>query len=491
MKTIRTKIRALLTVATSSFDGSDTWLINPSSGSWNFAARLRPKNLIVLASLLVWFGSFVRLANGGTLLDPRPENSTTLFGYAVAVIGDVNNDHVPDLAVGAPFQDGDFLGAAGFGNPQNVGKVWLVSGSDLSVIRELNDPEFQVQQSQKFGGQFGSSVADAGDVNGDGVDDVIVGTPHHITNPKTKSSVINAGRAFVFSGKDGTLLFTLDDPTPQEGARLGAAVAGIGDVNGDNVPDFLVGAPGKDTPNVPDSQVGIAYIFSGMDGTKIRSLTYPNPLAADAGASFGAAVAKVTGTTHVIVGAPRRSRAFVFDAATGTLSFTLTPPVADTETNPSFGFAVASGSAGIIVGAPLQNNLSGKVYAFPSTGGTAIWSKVSPDPQTFARFGAALGIIGANVLVGAPDQDVTPNTNVLINAGEAFILSGTDGTLLTTLKEGTPQANAGFGFSLASADLNKDGTPDLIIGTPFQNADLLNSHLDIQTHLQIGQIETQ
>jgi hypothetical protein len=464
-----------------------------------FGARLprQPKTLILLASLLVWFGSFVRLANGGTLLDPRPENSTTLFGYAVAVLGDINGDGVADLAVGAPFQDSDFLGTPGFGKPHNVGKVWLVSGSNLTVIGELNDPEFQRVQLQKFGGQFGSSVADAGDVNGDGVDDIIVGTPHHITNPGSASKKINAGKAFVFSGKDGKLLFTLGDPTPQEGARLGAAVAGIGDVDGDGVPDFLIGAPGKDTPNVPDSQVGIAYIFSGKDGSVIRTLRYPNPQAADAGASFGAAVARGSGTT-VIVGAPRRSRAFVFDAATGTLLFTLTSP--DTETNPSFGSAVAAGKdlngdtiADFVVGAPLQTDslghrLGGKVYVFSGVDGTLLRSFDSPDPQAFARFGAALavmGVTGDGIMIGAPDQNVTQNNQLLLNAGKVFIIKGSDGTPLSTLTSTSLQANAGFGYSVVRSSNNS------IIGVPFQNADLLNSKGDIQTHLQIGQIETQ
>ena len=56
-----------------------------------------------------------------TLLDPDPEDSTTQFARAIADIGDVNGDGVPDLAVGAPFQDGDFLSTTnGFGEPQNV-----------------------------------------------------------------------------------------------------------------------------------------------------------------------------------------------------------------------------------------------------------------------------------------------------------------------------------------------------------------------------------
>ena len=115
-----------------------------------------------------------------TLLDPKPENSTTHFGAAVAVVGDITGDGIPDLVVGAPKQDGDFGGATGFGPPQNVGKAFLIDGANLGVIRQLNDPDFQVVNLLKFGGQFGTSVAGLGDINGDGISDILVGVPHHV-----------------------------------------------------------------------------------------------------------------------------------------------------------------------------------------------------------------------------------------------------------------------------------------------------------------------
>src|SRR5438128_3447819 len=452
---------------------------------------------------LMFSALFVTTVHAGTLLDPLPENSSTLFGYSVAVVGDLDNDGVPDLAVGVPFQDGDFDGAPGFGPPQNVGKVFLVSGKTLGVIRQLNDPEFQMVQDQKFGGQFGFSVAAVEDINGDGVSDILVGVPHHIQNPKTNRAEINARRAFVFSGKDGTLLLTLDDPTPQEGGRLGYAVAGLGDVNGDGVPDLLVGVPGKDTPGVDDSQVGIAYIFSGKDGSLIRSLDYPSPGSADAGANFGAAVANAGSigsvASNILIGAPRRSRAFVFNGATGALILTIPSPV--TETLPSFGFAVAAGkdlngdgSRDFAVGAPLLNGLRGEAFIFNGSDGSLQRTLDSPDPQAFAKFGASIllsadvsGDVGTHILVGAPDQDVTQSGNVLLNAGEAFIFKGADGTLFKSITSNAPQAFAGFGYSLGTANFGGGIQP--VVGVPFQNADLVNSHGDLQTHLEIGQIE--
>src|SRR5215467_6621707 len=232
--------------------------------------HLRLSYIVLLISTF-----FLRVTLAATLLDPRPEDSTTHFGRSIAVVSDIDGDGIADLAVGAPFQDGDFDSTQrGYGLPLNVGKVYLVSGASLSEIRRLEDPQFQMVQELLFGGQFGASVAAAGDLNNDGITDILVGVPDHIV-PVVDDSLINAGRAFVFSGSDGSILFTLDDPTPEEGARFGFAVAGIGDVNNDGVPDLVVGVPKKDSPDGL-ADVGTVYILSGADGTLIRSLNPPS-----------------------------------------------------------------------------------------------------------------------------------------------------------------------------------------------------------------------
>ncbi|MGI8957490.1 MAG: FG-GAP-like repeat-containing protein [Chthoniobacterales bacterium] len=446
---------------------------------------------------------FATSAVATTLLDPDPEDSSTQFARAIAEIGDVDKDGVPDLAVGAPFQDGDFGNTdVGFGPPQNVGKIFILSGATRAVITQLNDPEFQLVQAQKFGGQLGSSVAPAGDVNGDGIPDVIVGTPHHVVDP-AGSPMFSVGRTFVFSGATDTVLLTLDNPTPEENARAGTSVVSLGDVNSDGVPDILAGAPGQNIGDLTD--VGVAYLYSGANGSLIRTLNHPDQGGSEVNARFGSAVANAgdingDGVADALIGAPGRGEAFVFSGKTGALLFTILSPTA--EKLPSFGSAVAGGKdldgdgiPDFAVGAPLLKSSQGGVFLFRGSDGTFIRKLRPPTPQRSSRFGASISLIDdftgdgrPDVFVGAPDQDVSG----LINAGEAFIYNGARGSFFQSFTSETPQAFAGFGLAATAVDFDGDGTPSPVFGVPFQNADLINPDTgDLETHLQIGQIEIQ
>ena len=418
----------------------------------------------------------VNAAQATILLDPLPEDSSTQFGRAIADLGDVDGDGVPDLAVGAPFQDGDFDNIdTGFGKPQNVGKVFILSGANLTVIRLFNDPEFQMIQAQKFGGQFGSSLAPAGDIDGDGITDVIVGSPHHVVSPEDEP-MFSVGRTFVCSGATGAVLLTLDNPTPEENARAGFSVASLGDVNSDGVPDVLVGAPGQNIGDEADGliDVGVAYVYSGANGSLIRTLNHPDQTV---NARFGSAVANAgdvngDGVSDALIGAPGSGEAFVFSGKTGTLIFTIPSPAA--EKQHSFGAAVAGGkdldNDGIpdfAVGAPLLKSSQGGVFLFKGSDGTLLRKLRLTTPQRFSKFGASISLIDdftgdrrADVFVGAPDQDV----GGLINAGEGFIFSGARGTLFQSLTSETPQAFAGFGSAFATPDLGGEGTLTPVIG---------------------------
>jgi hypothetical protein len=112
--------------------------------------------------------------------------------------------------------------------------------------------------------------------------------------------------------------------------------------------------------------------------------------------------------------------------------------------------------------------------------------------QAFAKFGSSVAVSPdvtgddrADVLVGAPDVTV----NGLKNAGQVFVFRGNTGRLSRTLSSEVPTAYAGFGFAVTTG--NFTGTPQIVIGVPFQDKDLMDPGGDIHTHLQIGQIEIQ
>jgi hypothetical protein len=185
--------------------------------------------------------AYVFSGQNGTLLyelaSPTEREDKTGFGWSVAGAGDVDQDGFGDVIVGAPYE--------GF---RDAGRAYVFSGQNGSVLLELVSPNEYVQ------GYFGWSVAGAGDVNQDGVADVIVGAQQE-ANPYN-----GAGRAYVFSGKDESLLLEFVSPNAQEYGWFGDSVAGAGDVNRDGFSDVVVGAWREDP-------AGHAYVFSGQNGS--------------------------------------------------------------------------------------------------------------------------------------------------------------------------------------------------------------------------------
>jgi hypothetical protein len=206
-----------------------------------------------------------------------------LYGESVATAGDVNGDGYSDVIVGAPFyNDGEIEEGAAF--------VYLGAPSGVSAVahwsRQSNVPETNL----------GWSVATAGDVNGDGYSDVIVGWP--FDDP--------GGTAFVHHGSATGLSATAawSANSTVEGGRYGFSVATAGDVNGDGFADVIVGAPG----GYLQANHGAALVYlGGIDG--LASGWSSRLETGAAGTWLGASVASAgdvngDGLADVIVGAP-------------------------------------------------------------------------------------------------------------------------------------------------------------------------------------------
>ncbi len=182
-------------------------------------------------------------------------------GRSVASAGDVNGDGLADLIIGA--RGGDpgvnyagesyvvFGRASGWGSALDLGSLDGTTGFRLDGIDEYD--------------RSGWSVASAGDVNGDGLDDLIVSA--YTADPGGNS---DAGESYMVFGRasgwgsaldlgalDGTNGFRIDGVAPDD--RSGSAVAPAGDVNGDGFADLIIGAYGA------DSQAGAAYVLFGRD----------------------------------------------------------------------------------------------------------------------------------------------------------------------------------------------------------------------------------
>jgi hypothetical protein len=206
----------------------------------------------------------------GLRLDPawtaEGQEVDAFFGYSVATAGDVNGDGYSDVIVGAYLYDN---------GETDEGRAFVYHGSAAGLAPS---PAWTAEGDQA-GANFGISVASAGDVNGDGYSDVVIGA-YQYDNGQT-----DEGRAFVYHGSPTGLAASpaWTAESEQSGGAFGYSVASAGDVNGDGYADVIVGAYKYDDGEINE---GRAYLYYGNGGAGLDRI--PRQLRADDSAPIGA-----------------------------------------------------------------------------------------------------------------------------------------------------------------------------------------------------------
>ncbi len=409
------------------------------------------------------------------------------FGVSVATAGDVNGDGFSDAIVGAYlYDDGQTDEGRAF--------VYLGSASGLST-----SPAWTAEGDQDSA-FFGYSVAAAGDVNGDGFDDVIVGAFGY-DNGET-----DEGRVYVFHGSPTGLAATPSwvAEENQAGAAFGGAVASAGDVNGDGFSDVIVSASFFDNGQTDEGRVFL-YLGSPTGLAVAAAWTAEGDQAASAFGSDSISTAgdvNGDGFNDIIIGArdyddgqTDEGAAFVFLGSASGLGPNGTPANADwraesDQAGADFGRSVATagdvngdGYSDVIIGSIYYDNGqvregSAFVYLGSGTGlgpngnpANADWRAESDQVGGELSGAATAGDLNGDgfdeVILGYWFYDNGQNEEGLaaVYLGSASGL-GPNGTPANAdWRAESDQASANFGVRVASAgDENGDGYDDVIIG---------------------------
>jgi hypothetical protein len=431
----------------------------------------------------------------------------TLYGYTVAGLGDINGDTYDDVAVSAP---GMADVVTGTGSLSGVGAVFVYLGSPTGLP---TTPSKILQPTTAVAGAlFGHSI-DAGDVTGDGRNDIIIGAPldRYQTSAGGLLGDVNvnvtAGKVYLYRSED---LLNASNPTPFLQLRLqgsdffntiidnvtvnglfGYSVAVTEDLNGDSKADIVIGSPAYQGIELLSVKNGAAFVYYSNDlsTTAPVQLNLPSPsllgiplfpLINSSGLLFGYSVDGVgdynmDGKPDVVVGAPAgvdlSSLGGIFNGQVlGGSAYVYYGNAAGTGINTAIGAKLQAISSGLLGNAA---NLFGyKVKAVRST----------------------TGVRNGNILVGAPAGSVLSNvTNGLrVKAGEVhvFVKSNTlpaspstaiastqvissprSSSILSILAGQTINVSLLYGASIDNMlDVNCDGISDIIVGEPLSTA---------------------
>lgn len=395
-------------------------------------------------------------------------------GASVAIAGDVNGDGYADLVIGAPFYNTD------------AGRVYIFLGGPGGWRLDEGLASADATYTGGAGDEAGTSVAGAGDVNGDGFGDIIVGAPGYSS---LDPSTYDDGRAVLIYGSASISGVLSGDGTLSSGvtsnSRLGASVSGVGDANGDGYDDVLIGSPGYDVPSPSRVDAGEAILWMGA--TSAASMSIASYTGENAGDEVGTSVAGAgdvngDGYPDLLIGSPGYSSntgraVLVYGSASISGTLTAGGTLSGGASGDRIGASVSGagdvngdGYDDVLVGAPGDNSDQGEVTLWTGAPAATLMSIISYAGETAGdEAGSSVGGAGdvngdgyADFLIGAPSYSSS--------AGRAYLVLGSSAPSDSSLSSADALYTNVFGgdkagSSLSGAgDVNGDGYSDFVVG---------------------------
>lgn len=420
----------------------------------------------------------------GNFIKPVEQNFAQM-GTSVASAGDVNGDGYADIVTGIPFYDKSGLDDG----------IALISYGAAEKINAYLTPNF-IYEGDQQDAHLGSSISSAGDVNSDGYDDLLVGTPYY------DNGSANEGICYLFYGslKGVNIANAILIEMNQAEAEFGGAVSGAGDVNGDGFDDIIIGARHYDMPGYQNSGAGFVFYgsASGIQLAITNVVYFPLANAFSGNSVSGAGDVDGDGFDDVIVGVPnyangqQKEGAAIISMGSPTGIATGAGLILESnQANSEFGCSVSTagdvngdGYDEILVGAKYFDINStvdeGACFVYYGTkaGVTSNNFKILHLNKADANFGCSVSNAGDvngdgydDVIAGA-----TGYKEGSMNVGAAEVFYGA----ATGLSEANAaiiigtQADAEFGSHVAAADLNGDGYSEIIVTVPYYDNFFIN-----------------